>query len=228
MDIYTTWQDTIKTAFLNVWGVVKLSVPTLIAALIVFIVGWIVASFLGKIVTKILAGLKIDSALRGTEVEKVINRAGFNLNVAYFFGAIVEWFVIIVAFVATFNVLHLSDVNTFLLSVLSYIPSVIVAVAILLVAAVAGETLQKVVRGSVHATGVGSASLLGSITKWSIWIFGLLSALYQLQIAPDFLNTLFMGIVVALALAFGLSFGLGGQQAAAEYIAKIRSEISGK
>ena len=218
MDIYTTWQDTIKTAFLNVWGVVKLSVPTLIAALIVFIVGWIVASFLGKIVTKILAGLKIDSALRGTEVEKVINRAGFNLNVAYFFGAIVEWFVIIVAFVATFNVLHLSDVNTFLLSVLSYIPSVIVA----------GETLQKVVRGSVHATGVGSASLLGSITKWSIWIFGLLSALYQLQIAPDFLNTLFMGIVVALALAFGLSFGLGGQQAAAEYIAKIRSEISGK
>ncbi len=80
----------------------------------------------------------------------------------------------------------------------------------------------------MHATGVSTAALLGSITKWAIWIFGLLAALDHLQIAVALINTLSVGIVVALSLGFGLAFGLGGQQAAAQYIEKIRNEISGK
>jgi hypothetical protein len=228
MTMFQAWGQTVFVSFQEVWFGIASFLPTVLFALIVFILGWILAALLGKAVTHAIALLKVDSVFHGTEIERIVNRSGHNLNIARFFGVLVEWFIIIAVFLAVFDILQLPAVNLFLVSVLGYIPNVIIAVAILLIAAVAGEFLQKVVRGSMHATGVSTAALLGSITKWAIWIFGLLAALDHLQIAVALINTLSVGVVVALSLGFGLAFGLGGQQAASETIARIRNEISGK
>jgi hypothetical protein len=222
------WRDTIVTSFNDVLLGVGLILPRLLSALIIFIIGWIIAVLIGKLVTTLVQALKVDNLFRGTEVEKVVNRGGFTLDIARFLGGLIKWFILIVAFVAAFDVLGLVAVNMFLIGVLNYIPNVIVAVVILLVAAVVGEVLQKIVRGSAAAAGMGAANFLGSVTKWAIWIFAILSALLQLQIAAPFLETLFTGIVIALSLAFGLAFGLGGQQAASETIAKLRKEVETK
>jgi hypothetical protein len=105
------------------------------------------------------------------------------------------------------------------------LPQVIVAVLILLVSVVIADAVSKVVVGSAKAAGVRSANFLGTVTRWAIWIFAILAALVQLQIAVSFIQTLFTGVIVALSLAFGLAFGLGGQDAAAKWIEKTRSEI---
>jgi len=96
------------------------------------------------------------------------------------------------------------------------------------VAVVVADTMQKVVTGAARAAHIKAANFAGSLTKWAIWIFAFLIALEQLGIAVGFIQTLFTGVVVALSLAFGLSFGLGGQEAASHWIAKFRSEISDK
>lgn len=212
-------------SFKDLWLGLGSVLPMIIAAFIIFIVGWIIAALVGKLISKLVLALKVDNVLRGTEVERVVNRAGFTLNIARLLGGLVEWFIIVVAFVAAFDVLGLFQVNQFLLSVLAYVPNIIVAVVILVIAAVVGEVLQKVVRGSAAAAGMKASTLAGNVTKWAIWIFAILSALLQLQIATPFLETLFTGLIVALALAFGLAFGLGGQQAASEIIAKVRKEV---
>ena len=219
------WRDTIVMSFQGVWSGLALVLPKIIAAFVVFVVGWIVAAIVVKLITKLVRALKVDNALRATEVERVVNRAGFTLDIARFLGGLVEWFLIIVAFVAAFDILGLTAVNDFLLSVLAYIPNIIVAAVILVAAALIGEVLQKIVRGSAAAAGMRASTLAGSVTKWAVWIFAILSALLQLQIATPFLETLFTGVVVALSLAFGLAFGLGGQQAASEIISKVRKDV---
>jgi small-conductance mechanosensitive channel len=222
------WRDTVVVSFQDLWLGLASVLPKILAALIVFIIGWIIAALVGKLITRLIRALKVDNALRGTEVERVVNRAGFTLNIARFLGGLVEWFLIVVAFVAAFDILGLFAVNQFLLSVLAYLPNIIVAVVILVLAAIIGEVLEKIVRGAASATGMRAATLAGTVTKWAVWIFAILSALLQLQIATPFLETLFTGIIVALALAFGLAFGLGGQQAASEVIAKVRREVDTK
>ncbi len=128
--------------------------------------------------------------------------------------------------VASLEVLGLTQVNTFLQQVvLLYLPRVIVAVLILLVAVVIASAMQRVVVGAAKAADIRSANFLGSVTKWSIWVFAVLMALFQLGIAAPFVQTLFTGVVVALSIGFGLAFGLGGQDAAAGFLAKVRSEI---
>lgn len=203
--------------------------PNLIVALFIFVLGWIIGAVLGRVVAQIIDSIKVDNALRGVGLEDVLNRAGFTLNAGRFLGGLIKWFVIIVFLVASLEILELTQVTSFLQEVvLLYLPNVIAAVLILLVAAVIAEVMQNIVIGTAKAAELSSGHFLGSVTKWSIWIFAVLAALSQLNVATPFVQTLFTGIVVAFSLAIGLSFGLGGQEAAAKYIEKMKAEISNR
>jgi hypothetical protein len=139
---------------------------------------------------------------------------------------LVKWFVIIVFLMWALQVLALTPVTLFLQQVvISFLPQVIVAVLIVLIGAVLAEVMQNVVTGAARAAGIRSAGFAGALARWSIWIFAIAVALSQLGIGAQYFQTLFMGIVVALALAFGLSFGLGGQEAAARFIEKTREQM---
>lgn len=221
-----TWTEVLQQSFQDLWLGVVAFVPSLIVALIIFVIGWIIGAVLGRVVAQIVGSLKVDNALRSAGFEEVFNRAGFSLNSGMFLGGLVKWFVIIVFLVAALDVLGLSQVNVFLQEVvLLYLPQVIVAVLILLVAAVIAELARNVVTGAAKAADMISANLLGSVAKWAIWIFAVLAALNQLGVATAFVQTLFTGVIVALSLGFGLAFGLGGQQAAASYIERLRGEV---
>ena len=171
----------------------------------------------------------MDDALRHAGLENFLRKGGVSLDSGAFVGALVKWFVIIVFLVAAFDVLGLSQVNVFLQEVvLGYLPSVIVAALVLLVGGVVGDVTGRVVSTGAKTAGVSSAHFAGAIAKWAIWIFAILVALSQLGIAAAFSQTLFTGIVIAISLALGLSFGLGGQEAAARFIERLRSEMSGR
>jgi len=225
--VLQTWGNTITGSFGGIWAGTIAFLPNFIVALVIFVVGWIIAALIGKVVGQLIKALRLDHALEQAGFGAVVKRAGFNLNAGAFVGGLVKWFVIAAFLVASFEVLGLNQVNVFLQSVvLLYLPQVIVAVLILLVAIVIADVLRKVVVGTARAAGVTSANFLGTLTKWSIWIFAILAALVQLGIAVGFIQTLFTGVVVALSLAFGLAFGLGGQEAAARSIERIRQEIA--
>lgn len=221
----STWADVLTQSFQSLsYGLIAF-IPNVIVAIIIFIVGWLVGAGLGRLVAQVVDSLRVDRALRSAGVERVLDRAGFKLNAGAFLGALVKWFFIIVFLLASLDVLHLTDVTIFLRTVvLGYLPQVIVAVLILLVAAVVAEAAQRLVAGAARAANVRAANLLGALARWAIWIFAILAALDRLGISP-LVQTLFTGVVVALALAFGLAFGLGGQQAAADYLKRVRDEI---
>lgn len=224
-----TWSTVFLTSLEQLGVGVITFVPNILFAVLIFIAGWVVGSILGRIVAQVIKSLRVDHGLRAAGVEDVVSRAGYHLDSGAFVGGLVKWFVIIVFLVASFDILGLNQVNQFLQQVvLSYLPNVIVAVLILLVASVVADTVKSVISGAASAAGIHTAHFLGVITKWAIWLFAILAALYQLGVATPFVQTLFTGIVVAISLALGLSFGLGGQQAAGKYIERVRDEIASK
>ena len=221
----TEWANVLTASFQGLFYGLVAFLPNLVAALVIFIIGWLIGAGLARVVEQVIAAIKVDQALRAAGVERVIERAGWKMNAGAFLGTLVKWFFIIVFLVAALEVLGLTQVTAFLTTVvLGYLPQVIVAVLILLVAAVVAEAAQRVVRGAASAAHMKSANFLGAIARWAIWVFALLAALDQLGVSP-FIQTLFTGLVVALALAFGLAFGLGGQAAAARAIERMSKEI---
>ena len=221
------WSTVLLRSFQEIWLGVAAFVPNLVVALIVFVVGWVIAVLLGRVVAQFIGALKIDNALRSAGVSDVVGRAGFRLDSGRFLGELVKWFIIVIFLVATLDILGLNQVNAFLQNVvLAYLPQVIAAALILLIAAVIADVMQKAVVGAARAAQVEAASFLGGLTKWAIWVFAILIALSQLGIADFFAQTLFTGVVVALAIAFGLAYGLGGQEAAARSLERLRKDIN--
>lgn len=225
--IIDRWGDVLAASFQDLWfGVVRF-VPNLIVAIIIVAIGWIVGTIIGRAIAQIFRSVKVDEALKKTGADEALQRGGMHLNSGAFVGGLVKWFIIVVFLVGAFEVLGLEQVNLFLQEVvLTYLPRVIVAALVLLAAGVLGDVMEKVVVAGARAAHFRWAALSGTVVRWAIWIFAILVALAHLGIAAPFVQTLFTGVVIALSLALGLSFGLGGQDAAARFLEKIRHDIS--
>lgn len=227
--LLNTWTEVLTLSFQNLWVGVVNFVPNLVLALVILVLGWLVGALFGRAIWQVFKSLKVDDALRRAGFESFMNRGGVDLDSGAFVGGLVKWFVIVIFLVAALDVLGLSQVNFFLQDVvLGYLPRVLAAALVLLVAGVIGDVTGRVIVTAAKTAGVDSAHFAGAIAKWSIWVFAVLVALSQLGIAAAFSQTLFTGVVIAVSLALGLSFGLGGQEAASRFIEKLRGEMSGK
>lgn len=202
-------------------------IPNLIVAVVILIIGWAIGAVIAKGISHFLKMVQFDEALKKAGLEDLVKRGGVNLNSGKFVGELVKYFIVVVFLIASFDVLGLKQVTMFLQQIVTgYLPQLIIAVLILLVGGVVGDILSRVVSASAKTAGVVSANFLGIFAKWAVWVFAVLVALSQVGIAGAFIQTLFTGFVVAVSLALGLAFGLGGQQAAAKAIEKVQHEMS--
>ncbi len=225
--IIQNWGGLFTNSLLSLWFGFVSFVPSLLGAVILFAIGWIVGSVVGRAIHQVVNSLKIDKLFESAGSLEFTKRTGLNLNVGKFLGIIFKWFIIIVFLMAALEIIGLTQVNDFLReAVLYYLPKVVIASLVLIIAAVISDTMRKMVSVSAKAVNVRYSNMLGSITSYSIWIFAFIIALSELGIASAFMQILFTGLIAALAIALGLSFGLGGKEAASRVIDNISSDMS--
>lgn len=214
------WLAVINQSLQNVWVQMLSFLPDLIGAIIVLIVGLIVAVGLDKLVERVIYHLKVDSLLRKLGVETYLHRGNVELDSGHFLGKIVYWFMVIVFVLAASDILGFVALSQFLGEVLLYIPQVVVAFLIALSGVVVAGFLKKLVATSVMASRLHAGKFLGSLTWWVVVVFGLLAAVSQLGVATEIIQTIITGVIVMLALAGGLAFGLGGKEVAKDMLEK--------
>lgn len=196
-------------------------------AFIIFIATWIVADYIGKLVKKLFEKIKLDAALRQAGADNLLRKGGMELNTGTFFGGLVKWSIITIMFLAILQVLGLGDVSAIIGTMIAiYLPKIVVAILILLVAVLVADLLKKTVTAAAANAHLSSARALGTLTKIAVIIFAVLSALVQLGIAVTLINTLFIGAVVAAAIACGIAFGLGGRDMASDILRKAKDELT--
>ena len=196
--------------------------PSIILAVVIFSAGWGFGTVLGRAVEHLVSVLRVDRALHRAGFDALSEKAGIHISVSRFFGGIVKWGVIVAFTLASADILGLSQITQLLRDILVYIPQVIIAAVILVIAMLLGDFVSRMVSHSTKATGV-KGDFAAQMAKWAIIIVGgVFPALTQLRIAQGLVEVLFTGVVFAISLALGLSFGLGGRDAAARAIEKIK------
>jgi hypothetical protein len=219
-----TWGEIFTMSLQGLWLGFIGFIPSLIVALIVLILGWVLADIIGRAIKQVIDALKVNQLFASAGADAMLSRAGMRLDVGAFLGGLVKWFIIIVFLMTALEIVGLTQVNVFLRDgVLAYLPQVIIAALILIAATLIADAMSKVVIATAKAANLHSAGFLGAVVKYAIWIFALIVALAKLGIAPEFMQILFSGLVAALALALGLAFGLGGRDAAARAIEHLRT-----
>lgn len=226
---YSDWSLLVIQPFLQS---LVLFVGKLILAIIVFVIGYLISIAIGKIITEILKSIKFNKIFEKEGWHKALERANVQVNPSEFIGAIFKWVFVIVFLLITVDILKLSQFGMILTQVLDYLPNVVVAALIFVVAVIISDIIEKVIRVWVERMRVGYGYIAASIVKWAIWIFTVFLILEELLPASELIKTLYMaiiwGIVGALALGVAIAIGLGGKDTAAEIIRDMRRKIEQK
>lgn len=220
--------DVLRSAFVDLWASVVLFVPKLVLAIVVFLLGLLLANLLKTAVIRIVQLLKVDELMTRLEVKDAFAKMGIKLDVAAFLGWILKWFVIIFALIASADILDWDQITVFLNQVVNYIPNVLIAVIILLVGVILGNFVDGIVKSALTAAKLENAMFLSNIAKWSIVVFSFMAALVQLGIAQSLIQVLFTGFVAMIALAGGLAFGLGGREHASRVLDRLKRDLTNK
>ena len=220
------WGTVTLQALQSAWQGFLNFIPVLIGAIIVFVIGWFIALGIGKLIAEILARLRFNKLFEKTGWKGALEKAELKVNPSEFIGAICKWILVIVFLLAAVEILGFVQFANFLRSVIGWLPNLVVAIAIFVVAIILADILEKIVRAGVKKLELGYAEFLGAAVRWAIYIFAGLAILLQLGVTPTIINTLVIGFVGMIALALGLAFGLGGKEAAAKLIEKIGEKIS--
>jgi hypothetical protein len=211
----STWGDAVFLSVSNALNTFLAAIPQVIGALLILIIGWIVAGMVARLVGELLRRAGADR-LFAEHGGRVYGAQSEKIRPSVVASELVKWLIRLVFLVAAANVLGMPQVSELLNQVLLWIPNLIVAAIILLVA----PLLARFVRGAIEVgagqMGFTNAPLLGRIAEIAIVAFAVVIAINQIGIAADLVNIIFIGLVGAFALAFGLAFGLGGRDVAAQ------------
>jgi len=208
-------QDALNT-FLNY-------VPQVIGAIIILIIGYIVATVLQAVVSRVLQGIGFDSWMERGGIKQFFDRAETRETPATILGKLVFWFVFIIAITMATDALGIPQVSAVLGQLIAYIPSIIAAILILILAALLANFLSSIVRG---ATGSG---ILASVVQYAILVYAVFAAITELGIAVELTAPTFLIVLGAVALAVALAFGIGGREVARDIIEKAyerRQEVT--
>ncbi len=161
-----SWSQALAGSFQGLASGIIAYVPNIVIAIILFVVGWVVGDAIGLWTAKIVRAIKIDKVLEKLDLHVLLQRAGYRLDSGLFLGTLIKWFVILGFLVAALDVLQLEQINAFLREILVYIPRVIIATLILIIAAIVADVLQKIVVASAKA-----AVIVWVVTLWNSSIY---------------------------------------------------------
>lgn len=221
------WYSVTLGALQGLWQGFLHFIPSLIGAIIVFIIGWFIAIGVGRLIAEILKRIRFNQIFEKGNWDEALAKAGIKIDASAFIGAIVKWVFVIVFLMAAIEILGLEEFAGFLGQILGYLPNVVVAAFIFVVAVIVADLLEKVVRASVESIKVGYGHIVGVIVRWSIWVFAFLMILMQLGINISLIQTLFTGLVGLIVIAGGIAFGLGGKDIAGEILRDLHRKLKG-
>lgn len=218
---YDPWTQSLVNAMSTMWSSVGVFIPRLFGALIVVLLGFVVAKLLDTLLSKLLAKLGLDRLMVGAGLTKLLSRIGIQVPVSTLIGKIVYWFVLLIFLVSAAESLGLERVSATLDVFALYLPKVFAAGLVLLAGVLLAQLAASLLRGAAEGVGLDYANSLGRIAQAMVIIISISVAIGQLEIKTDLLNNVIAIILISVGLAMALAMGLGSRDIAQQILSGI-------
>ncbi|MGA2255253.1 MAG: mechanosensitive ion channel domain-containing protein [Thermoguttaceae bacterium] len=217
--VWESAKVSLQNSFQQALDQVILYGPKVIAAIVVVVVGYVVARAIGKVLTKVSEKLGLQIATERSGLAQSMRHMGIERNVPTILGTIGFWLLMCVFFMAAFNILGLTEVSAAMSSVAQYIPNLLVATVIVVVGLFAATFLRGVIATSTDRLGISYAEHLANGCYYTLALLTFILTLKHLGIEFQLLNYMILLVCGGLALGFGLALGLGGRDVMAGILA---------
>lgn len=215
------WTQSLIAAMTALWTKVAGFIPNLFVALILVLLGFVVAKLLDTLLSKLLGKVGLDRLMAGTGLTKLLSRAGIQVPVSTLIGKIIYWFVLLIFLVSAAESLGLERVSATLDVLALYLPKVFGAALVLVVGVLLAHLVSGLVRGAAEGVGLDYASGLARIAQGLVIIISISVAIGQLEVKTDLLNNVIAIVLISVGLAVALALGLGSREIAGQILAGI-------
>ena len=190
--------------------------PRLIGFLIILLIGWLIARAVKALLVKALEGAGIDRALSSGSAGPYVARAMPDARPSEVIGRIAFWFIFLGAIAIAVSQLGIAALDNFLQSIVAYLPNVVVAILIFVLAGAAAAAVGGLLSRTLGRTATGKiAATVAPVLIMGIAVFMILD---QLRIAPAIVEITYVALVGSVALGLAIAFGLGGREVAARML----------
>lgn len=211
VNILSSFETSFSAAGAQILTVILGFIPTLLGAIIVFLVGLLLGGWVKSLIVKIINITKISEVISNPAIKEFLKNAQINQKIEEVVGEIVRWLIIALFFTASINILGLTTVTAFLNTIFSYLPNLAAAIFILLIGVVLAGIFEKVVKGSLGSVDLSLSRFMGKLVSYAVMIIAVLAAISQMGIAQNFIEVIFTGFIATITIALGLGFGLGSK-----------------
>ena len=209
-----TLLDPVRGVMVQVWAFL----PRLALAVVIIVVGWLLAKAARFAVVKALRAINFNVLSERAGLDEFLRQGGIRSDTTDIFGVLVYWLIVLAAFVLAFNTLGLNYITDLLRQVVMFVPRLMVALVILAFGAYFARFIAGAVMAYCRNIGLQDSDVLGRLAQYAILAFVVLIALEQMQIGGDIVRYSFLIVLAGIVLAFSLAFGLGAQAWAADLI----------
>lgn len=192
--------------------------PKLIIAVIILLAGWLLAKAIKLAVVKGLRSVNFNVVTERAGIDSFLQQGGAKTDTIDILGILVYWLVILAALMIAFNSLGLALVTELIGRIAMFVPKVMVAVLVLVFGAYFSRFIDNAITTYGKNVGLEDAELLGRLARYAIMIFVVLIALEQVQVATELVRLSFLILLAGVVLALALAFGIGSQNRAAELL----------
>jgi hypothetical protein len=213
--------DPVKAMLIKIWSYI----PTIVGAIIILVIGWIVAKFVEAIVVRALKAGRLDVVSDKTGVANMLAQGEVKFTLSELMGVIVYWIVMLSVLAASLNALNLTVASDLLSRLVAYIPNIIIAIFVLVLGSFLATFVAGIVRTAVGNAGMGNAKLLAKITQTVLVVFAVIVAIEQLNIATAFVAFTVNIILASIGLALALAFGMGCKDIAAKAMSDLLNKV---
>ena len=197
------------------------ALPKIIGAILILIIGWIIAKLIKRLFVKILKLVKFNYLTEKSGIDKFLKEGGVKVSAIDVIGTLIYWFIMLIVIMATLNSLNLTAASALFNEIMLYIPNIIVAIAILIIGIYLARMVSQIIKTSLKGMQDKTSNLISQIAFIAIIVLTVFVTIGQLNIAKEIMTSAFIIIFGAICLALALAFGLGGREKAAEILNEL-------
>ena len=222
MEAGSNWDNLIAVPVSKMLTKILEFLPVLLGALIILIVGWIIAKSIRRVVDWLLKTVRFDTLADKAGITAILKKGDLKITAREVVSGLVYWLVIIMVLVMVLNALDLPKASDVLTSLFAYVPNVIAALFVLIVAMFLANFVSGIVRTAAGNANLPRPEIFAGVSRWAIIIFAATIALEELGIATILVTATFNIILGGVCLALALAFGLGGKDFAAKFLEELK------
>ena len=198
--------------------------PRVITAILIVLVGIIIAKITSRTTTKLLEKIGLDKIGAKLNDIEVIQKSKFDIKLSKLFGRVFYYILMLFFLIASADVLAMPAVSQLVTNIFNFIPNLIVAIFVLIIGLILAEALKKLVYSTLRSLAIPSAKILSNFLFYFLLINVFISALDQANINIDFFSQNLTVMIGGAVLAFGIGYGLASKDIISNFLASFYSK----